>query len=151
MKVKFHLGADHAGYELKSHLAKVLEVRGHEVVDHGTHSPDRVDYPDFASAVARALQAEPDARGLLVCGSGIGISISANRFKGVRAVLAALAYQATLSRQHNDANVLCLGGRITAPALAEQILEAFIAAEFEGGRHAGRVEKIDQVGSDQSR
>ena len=145
--MKFHVGADHAGYVLKNHLARSLEAWGHEVADHGTSAPDRVDYPDFAARVARAVQSDPTSKGLLVCGSGIGVSMTANRFSGVRAVVAALEMQARLARQHNDANVLCLGERLTSASLAEAILEAFIASDFEGGRHASRVAKIDAVAS----
>lgn len=144
-KPKLHVGADHAGYELKAHLRSALEGEGYDVEDHGTHTPDRVDYPDFAAGVARAVRDEPGSFGILVCGSGIGVSMAANRFKGVRAVVAALAVQAALARNHNDANVLCLGARITAPAYAETIVSTFLDAEFEGGRHQGRVEKIDTV------
>lgn len=139
------MGADHAGFELKRHLAHTLESWGHEVMDHGTHGPGRVDYPDFAAQVARAVQSDPTSLGLLVCGSGIGVSMTANRFSGVRAVVAALEMQARLARQHNDANVLCLGERITSAPLAEAILEAFVTTDFEGGRHAQRVAKIDAV------
>ena len=143
--MKLHLGSDHAGFTLKEHLRSWLTAQGHEVLDHGTTSGDRVDYPDFAARVARAVQASGEERGILVCGSGIGVSMTANRFPGVRAVVAVLEIQARLARAHNDANVLCLGGRITTPEHAEVLVDAFLSAPFEGGRHGPRVEKIDGV------
>lgn len=145
--MRFHCGADHAGVGLKDTLSKWLAENGHEVVDHGTDSRERVDYPIFASAVARALvadahQPEP-SWGLLVCGSGIGVGMTANRFPGVRAVVASSEIEARLARAHNDANVLCLGERLTTPMLAEAILEAFLETPFEGGRHAERIAIIE--------
>lgn len=145
--MKIHVGADHAGFQLKSHLAERLASGPFEVVDHGTDSAERVDYPTFAAKVARAVQGEPGSLGLIVCGSGIGVSMTANRFDGVRAVVAANETQAVLSRQHNDANVLCLGERLTTSVVAERILEAFLGAGFEGGRHEQRVALIDAVAS----
>ena len=147
--MRWHLGCDHAGWALKSHLAGILVSQGHEVVDHGTDGPSRVDYPDFAARAARALLADStgsSARGLLVCGTGVGISIAANRFPGIRAAVAAFEGQAALARAHNDANVLCLGERFTAPMLAERILHTFIDTAFDGGRHLPRVQKLDLVG-----
>ncbi len=141
---RWHLGADHAGLPLKAHLRQLLEASGLEVVDHGPERPDPVDYPDYAGRVARAVRDEPGSRGLLVCGSGVGMSMAANRFSGVRAVLAGCEAQAALSRRHNDANVLCLGARLTTPQVAERILEAFVTADFEAGRHVARVEAMDQ-------
>ena len=146
--MKFHVGSDHAGFHLKTHLVEFLRESGHEVIDHGTDTDARVDYPDFAGAVSRAVQAAggaPDVLGLIICGSGIGVSITANRFKGVRAVVAAVEVQAELARAHNNANVLCMGERITATLLAEKILSKFITTKFEGGRHTGRVELIEKV------
>lgn len=141
-----HLGADHAGFELKDHLRAWLADRGYDIVDHGTSSRDRVDYPDFAAAASRAVAAgNGEAWGLLVCGSGIGVSITANRFEGIRAVLAASEIQARLARAHNDANVVCLGARLTTPLHAESIVEAFLGSDFEGGRHQRRVQRIDEV------
>lgn len=139
------VGSDHAGLALKRSLVALLERRGHTVEDVGTHGPESVDYPDFAHAVARGvLAAEPGAKlGLLVCGSGIGVSISANRHPGVRAVVCSEPYSAAMARAHNDANVLCLGARVVGTGLAENILDAFLAGAFEGGRHARRVGKIE--------
>ncbi|MBX2813720.1 MAG: ribose 5-phosphate isomerase B [Myxococcales bacterium] len=148
--MKFHVGSDHAGYGLKEHLLAYLQSHGHEVVNHGAASRERVDYPNFAGAVSKALQTDLEtgdthSRGLLVCGSGIGVSITANRFRGIRAVVAAVEAQAALGRAHNNANVLCLGERLTGLSLAERILDAFIATSFEEGRHTGRVGLIDSV------
>jgi len=144
--MRIAVGADHAGYELKARLAARLEAGGHRVIDCGTESTQSVDYPDFASAVAARVAGGEAERGLLVCGSGVGMAIGANRHRGVRAVAANDLYTARLARQHNDANVLALGARIVAPALAEEILDLFLATSFEGGRHVRRVEKLDGEG-----
>lgn len=137
------LGADHAGLPLKDALAARLRERGWDVDDVGTATADSVDYPDFAHRVAGAIASGEHSRGLLVCGSGIGMSISANRHAGVRAVVCSEAYSAQMARAHNDANVLCLGARVVGVGLAETILDAFLDGEFEGGRHARRVGKIE--------
>lgn len=141
--MKIALGCDHAGFGLKSEVKAWLQELGHEVVDVGAHSRDRVDYPAPAHDVARRVASGDVARGVLVCGSGIGVSIAANRHAGVRAANCTHELQATLCRQHNDANVLCLGERLVGPSLARAILEAFLKAEFEGGRHADRVKGIE--------
>jgi len=143
--VKVVVGSDHAGYKLKEHLKSLLSSWGHEVVDVGTHSTESTDYPDFGAAVGRKVVDE-HAMGLAVCGSGIGISIAANKVPGVRAALVGDATAARLARQHNDANVLCLGERLVGAALAEDALKAFLETPFEGGRHARRVEKLDALG-----
>jgi ribose 5-phosphate isomerase B len=143
--MKFFVGADHAGLELKRALVERLRARGVAVEDVGTHEAVSCDYPDFAHAVAREIAAG-SALGLLVCGSGVGMSIAANRHPGVRAVVCSEPYSAVMARRHNDANVLCLGARVVGVGLAEQILEAFADATFEGGRHAHRVAKIDAGG-----
>jgi ribose 5-phosphate isomerase B len=137
------VASDHAGLELKRALVLELEKRGIEVQDFGTHSAASCDYPDFAHALASAVETGSVARGLLVCGTGVGMSIAANRHAGVRAVVCSEPLSARMSRRHNDANVLCLGARIVGHDTAVDILEAFLAAEFEGGRHAGRVAKIN--------
>ena len=142
-KAKVFLGSDHAGYALKEVLEGALGELGHEAVDLGTHDAERVDYPDFGHRVAEAVLAHEGSLGLLVCGSGIGISIAANRHAGVRAALCHDSYSARLSREHNDANVLCLGARVIGEGLARDVLEAFLGGRFEGGRHAARVAKID--------
>jgi ribose 5-phosphate isomerase B len=139
------LGADHAGFELKQRLARVLAEAGHEVVDLGTDSAASVDYPDFAAAVARAVAGGRAERGVLVCGTGVGMAIGANRVPGVRAVAADGLYVARLARSHNDANVLALGARVVAAEHAEAILAVFLSTPFEGGRHQRRVAKLDDA------
>jgi ribose 5-phosphate isomerase B len=136
------VGADHAGYLLKDRLAERARELGHEVTDHGTNSAESVDYPDFGAAVGRAVVAGEADLGVLVCGSGIGVAIAANKIHGVRAGTVHDVTSARLARQHNDANVMCLGARFTGEQVALDALDAFLAAEFEGGRHAGRVAKI---------
>jgi ribose 5-phosphate isomerase B len=136
------LGADHAGFPLKEDLKSWLIGRGYEVVDCGTQSTESVDYPDYAAAVAGAVTAGKAGRGVLVCGSGIGMAIAANKVPGIRAAACTDAYTARLAREHNDTNVLALGARITARDSAIEILEAWLAAAFAGGRHAQRVDKV---------
>lgn len=138
-------GADHGGFELKDKLAAMLRKEGYEVIDNGTNSPDSVDYPDFAQAVAHDILEKRADFGLLVCGSGIGISIAANRFKGIRAALVTNPDYARLSRQHNNANIIALGGRFTSYEDAEKWLKIFLSTPFEGGRHERRIEKIDNI------
>ena len=136
------VGADHAGYELKGTLTRFLQEAGDEVIDVGTNSTSPVDYPDFADAVAAALNDGRAARGVLICGTGIGISIAANRHAGVRAAPCHDGLTARLARQHNDANVLALGGRIIGIETAKDCLTTFLQTPFEGGRHARRVAKL---------
>ena len=138
-------GSDHAGYHLKQQLADHLRELGHEVLDLGAHSTDRVDYPDYGAAVGRAVAGGEADLGLCVCGSGIGISIAANKVPGIRAAVVHDVTSGRLARQHNDANVVCVGERLTGPEVAKDAVEAFLAAEFEGGRHAGRVQKLDDL------
>jgi ribose 5-phosphate isomerase B len=137
------LGSDHAGFELKEKVKTTLERLGVPFEDVGTHSAESVDYPDFAHRVAEAVAAGQYERGILVCGTGIGVSMAANRHPGVRAALACSEETARLSREHNDANVLALGGRTTAPALADRIVEVWLKTPFAGGRHARRVAEIE--------
>ncbi|MFM7065016.1 MAG: ribose 5-phosphate isomerase B [Actinomycetes bacterium] len=139
------MGADHGGYLLKDALAEHLRGRGAEVLDLGTHSGDRVDYPEFGAAVGRAVASGDADLGVCVCGSGIGISIAANKVAGVRAAVVHDETSARLSREHNDANVLCLGERLVGPAVAVAALDAWLDAEFEGGRHAARVAQLDAL------
>jgi ribose 5-phosphate isomerase B len=151
--VKWFVGSDHAGYRLKQHLGEVLRALGDEVVDLGTDSESSVDYPDYGAAVARRVAAEPGALGLLVCGSGNGIAMAANRIPGVRAAVATEEYAARMARAHNDANVIAFGQRITGPGVAEQALRAFRDTPFEGGRHQRRVDKLEALsaaGSDEA-
>ena len=141
--MRIAIGADHAGFILKDHLRARLAEAGHELADFGPHSAESVDYPDYAALVAQAVAGGSAERGILVCGSGIGMAIAANRVLGVRAAACIDLYSAELCRQHNDANVLTLGSRIVALPLAEAILDRFLATPFEGGRHARRVAKLD--------
>jgi len=135
-------GSDHAGLALKQELVAIAAELGFEVRDLGTHTSDSTDYPDYAHQVAGAVAAR-EGIGLLVCGSGIGMSMVANRHRGVRAAVCTDVFSAHVAREHNDANVLCMGARVTGPGLAVDILKAFLAASFEGGRHARRVDKFE--------
>jgi ribose 5-phosphate isomerase B len=137
------VASDHAGLELRQALVLELEKRGIAVRDFGTTTSASCDYPDFAHAVGRAIESKEIERALLVCGTGVGMSIAANRHAAVRAVVCSEALSARMSRQHNDANVLCIGARVVGAGTALDILDAFLEAEFEGGRHAGRVAKIN--------
>jgi glycine hydroxymethyltransferase len=141
------LGADHAGYELKESLKQHLEEHGLKVVDFGTASMASADYPDFAQAVAQSVAEQKFDLGLLVCATGIGMSVAANKVPGVRAALVFDEKMAALARQHNDANVLCLGGKFVGPEQAKKIVDAFLEAHFEGGRHARRVGKVEHIGA----
>lgn len=136
------VGADHAGFPLKEEVKAWLATRGHRVLDFGTHSTDSVDYPDYAAPVAHAVIGGQAERGVLVCGSGIGMAMAANKVPGVRAAVCGDPRAAALSREHNDANVLALAGRTTPGDQAIAIVEAWLAAGFLGGRHASRVEKL---------
>ena len=137
------LGSDHAGFELKEKVKKALARKGIPVEDVGTHSTESVDYTDFAHRVAEAVGSGSFRRGILVCGSGIGVSMAANRHAGVRAAVAYDEETARLSREHNDANVLALGGRTLDHGLAERILDIWLETSFAGGRHERRIEKIE--------
>lgn len=139
------VGSDHAGYSLKQRLAAELCTLGHEVLDLGAHDADRVDYPDFGAAVGRAVAGAEADLGVCVCGSGIGIAMAANKVPGVRAAPVHDATSARLARQHNDANVLCLGERLLDPDVASEAVRAWLDAEFEGGRHVGRVAKLAEL------
>jgi ribose 5-phosphate isomerase B len=141
---KIFIACDHAAFEAKEVLRQHL-LKAHEVIDLGTHSAERCDYPDYAVAVARKVQAG-EGIGILLCGSGIGVSLVANRFAGVRAALCRTPYEAELSRQHNNANILCLGARINNSDEIKAIAEAWLIASFEGGRHAERIAMFDSLG-----
>jgi ribose 5-phosphate isomerase B len=140
--MKISIGADHAGFLLKERLRHKLTADGHDVADRGTDSELSCDYPDFAAAVARDVSGGISERGVLVCGSGVGMSIAANKIAGVRAALGTTEEQVRLTRAHNDANVLTLGSRLLDPPVAERLVDAFLQAEFLGGRHARRVALI---------
>jgi ribose 5-phosphate isomerase B len=137
------IGSDHAGFDLKEELETALVGQGHEVADLGTHDLTSTDYPDYAHPVARAVVEGKADLGILVCGTGIGMAMSANRHRGVRAAVCSEPFSARMARAHNDANVLCIGARVVGPGLALEMLEAFLGTDFEGGRHDRRVGKID--------
>ncbi|RYZ40179.1 MAG: ribose 5-phosphate isomerase B [Myxococcaceae bacterium] len=147
--MKVILASDHAGLELRQDLVALLKERGASYEDLGPHSRESVDYPDFASQVARAVVAQAGTLGVLVCGTGIGMSIVANKHRGVRAALCTTEFEARMTRAHNDANVLCLGQRVVGAGVARGILEAFLDTAFEGGRHEKRVQKIRDVEAQQ--
>lgn len=137
------VGSDHAGYALKKQLTEAAQEVGYETRDVGTNNEESTDYPDYAHEVADAVAAG-EGVGLLVCGTGIGMSMAANRHSGVRAAVCGNVYSATMARRHNNANILCIGSRVTGPVLAAQIVKAFLTSDFEGGRHERRVNKIEQ-------
>ncbi|MDQ7039305.1 MAG: ribose 5-phosphate isomerase B [Aquificota bacterium] len=143
--MKIAIGSDHAGFRLKERIKDFLRAKGHEVIDFGTRSEASTHYPLFAKEVALAVQRGDAHRGILICGTGIGMSITANKFKGVRAALCLNEYMARMSRLHNDANVLCLGGRVLGEDLALSIVEVWLETHFEGGRHQKRIDLIAEV------
>lgn len=140
--MRISIGADHAGFVLKERLRQWLTARGHQVTDHGTDSEQSCDYPDFAARVGADVAAGRAERGVLVCWTGVGMAIAANKVRGVRAAPAVWPEQVRLSRAHNDANVITFGSRFIDPVSAEALLEVFLATPFDGGRHARRVGKI---------
>lgn len=140
--MKISIGADHAGYEYKQQLAEKLKSMGHEVVDHGTDSPESTDYPDFAHPVANDVESMKSELGVLICGSANGVAMAANKHAKIRAAICWNEELASLSRLHNNANVLCLPSRFVSFELAEEITKTFLNTSFEGGRHARRVDKI---------
>jgi ribose 5-phosphate isomerase B len=140
------IASDHAGIAVKDHVVRLLETRGAELLDLGTSGKDSVDYPDFAHRLAEVVSSGRAERGILICGTGIGMSMAANRHPGVRAALCHDAFTAQMARRHNDANVLCLGARVLGPGVVEQIVELFLEQPFEGGRHQRRVAKIEPGG-----
>lgn len=140
--MKISIGCDHAGYQYKDFIKATLESQGHSVSDHGTNGPDSVDYPDFAHPLADAVENGKSELGILICGSGNGVCMTANKHAGIRAALCWNVELGALARQHNNANVLCLPARFISQELALEIVETFIKTEFEGGRHANRVQKI---------
>jgi ribose 5-phosphate isomerase B len=142
--MKVAVASDHAGFALKEQVRGWLKELGHDVDDKGPASADRVDYPDFAHQVAGAVGEGAADAGVLVCGSGIGMAMAANRHRKVRAANCTTEYQAEMTRRHNDANVLCLGERVVGPGIAESLVRVFFTTAFEGGRHEARVEKIER-------
>jgi len=143
--MRIAVGSDHAGFAVKQAIAQRLRDGGHDVVDHGCDSEESVDYPDFGAAVARSVASGDCERGICVCGTGIGISMAANKVAGVRAATVHDKFTAEMSRQHNDANVLCLGARVIDPGHAIEVAEYWITVPFGDGRHSGRVAKINAL------
>jgi ribose 5-phosphate isomerase B len=143
--MKFYIATDHAGFHYKNEVKEYLASKGVEVVDLGPETADRVDYPDYARKCAEAVRADEGSFGILICGTGIGISIAANKVEGIRAALCHDAYTAAMSRAHNNAQILCFGERVVGMGVVQSMIDAFIQTPFEGGRHAGRVEKIGAI------
>ena len=143
--MRIALAADHAGYSLKDELAQWLREAGHDVIDLGTNSPESVDYPEFGARLADAVAGGEAERGVVVCGSGIGISIAVNRNPACRCARVSDSLSAGLAREHNDANVLALGARLTGPDMAKACVQAFLGTEFAGGRHQRRVDQLSQI------
>ena len=142
---KIAIACDHGGYELKLEIMKKLTEMGVEYVDFGTNSTESVDYPIYAAKVCEAITSGETELGILVCGTGIGMSMAANKHRGIRAAVCADTFSARMTRAHNDANMICMGARVTGVCLAEDILHAFLDAEFEGGRHAIRVDMMMDI------
>ncbi len=143
--MKLAIGADHGGWELKNQIVDFLKkISDVDIADYGTNGPGSVDYPDFGRKVAEAVSKGAVDRGILICGTGIGMSMAANRYSGVRAALCHDHFTAQMSRQHNDANVLCIGERVTGRGVALEIVRTWLETGFEGGRHLTRLEKIEQ-------
>ena len=148
--MRIAIGGDHAGFPLKQRLVELIKDWGHEVNDLGAYNAEPSDYPDFAKSVGAAVQKGEAERGILVCGSGIGAAVAANKLKGIRAALVSDTYSARQGVDHDDVNVLCLGGRVVGPALAEEIVKAFLAAKFSGEeRHLRRLEKVKAMENEQ--
>ena len=140
--MRIAIGSDHGGFELKEIIVEYLKEKGYEVTDYGIKENERVDYPDYAKIVADAVVEKKEDLGILICGTGLGMSIAANKIKGIRAACVSETFSAKMARQHNDANILCFGGRVVGDEVAKTIVDAFLEAEFEGGRHCGRVDKM---------
>lgn len=143
--MKIAIGSDHGGYHLKEHIKKYLEEKNFDIEDFGTNSLESVDYSDFAREVAEAVAQGKFDRGILICGTGLGISIAANKVRGIRAAVVSDCYSAKMSRAHNNANILALGGRVVGPDLATEIVETWMETPFEGGRHQRRIDKITDI------
>ena len=143
--MRIAIGNDHVALEMKQQISAYLEELGHEVIDFGTHTTERCDYPVYGELVANAVVSGQAERGILICGTGVGISLSANKVRGIRAVVCSEPYTAMLSRQHNNTNVLAFGARVIGIELAKMIVREWLAAEFEGGRHQRRIDMIDAI------
>ena len=141
--MKISIGCDHGGFALKEHIKDYLQEKGHELEDVGTYSTDSCDYPDFGKAAALAVAEGRCERGIVICTTGIGISIAANKVRGVRCALCTETLSAEMTRRHNDANMLAMGAGLTGKNMAERIVDVFLATEFEGGRHQRRVDKLE--------
>ncbi|MBQ4154432.1 MAG: ribose 5-phosphate isomerase B [Clostridia bacterium] len=142
---KIAIGNDHVAVELKNHITKYVEAKGYTVVNFGTDSGESCDYPVYGEKVARAVASGECDLGILICGTGIGISLAANKVKGIRAAVCSEPYSARLTRQHNNANIIAFGARVVGQAMAEMIVDEFLDAEFEGGRHQRRVDLIEKI------
>lgn len=147
--MKISIGCDHGAYELKEEMVKYLTEKGYDVTDCGTYSKDSVHYPIYAKAVCKAVQAGEAEKGILLCSTGIGMSMAANKYKGIRAALCGNCYSAKFTRLHNNANVLCIGALVTGTGLAKDIADVFLTTEFEGGRHATRVNMLSEIENEQ--
>lgn len=145
--MKIAIGCDHVGFELKPTIVSHLEARGFTVVDMGCNSRERVDYPVYGQKVARAVASGECDLGVLICGTGVGISITANKVKGIRAAVCSEPYSAALTRRHNNANIIAFGARVVGPDMAKMIIDQFFDAEFEGGRHQARIDMISSIES----
>ncbi len=143
--MRFYIATDHAGFAYKAEIIEYVRSKGHDITDMGPESADRVDYPDYARKCALAVREDEGSFGILICGTGIGISIAANKIEGIRAALCHDAYTAAMSRAHNDAQILCFGQRVVGMGVVQSMIDAFIETPFEGGRHAQRVEKINRL------
>ncbi len=145
--MKIAIANDHVAIDLKNIIKEYLESKGHEVIDHGTNSEERTDYPIYGKAVAEAVANNDVDKGILICGTGVGISLAANKVKGIRAVVCSDTFSAKLSKEHNNTNILSMGSRVVGSELAKMIVDAWMDAEFEGGRHQRRVEMIADIES----
>ncbi len=143
--MKIGIGSDHGGYELKEYIKEYLDKENIDYVDYGTYSMDSVDYPDYGKLVSQAVVNKEVDRGIVICGTGIGISIACNKVRGIRCALCSDTYSARMSREHNNANILALGGRVVGRDLALEIVSVWLKTEFTGGRHARRIEKISEI------
>ena len=145
LKMKIAIGNDHVAVEMKNHITEYLTAKGHEIVNFGTDSNERCDYPVYGKKVADAVVSGECELGILICGTGIGISLAANKVKGIRAAVCSDPYSARLTRQHNNANIIAFGARVVGEATAEMIVDEFLNAEYEGGRHQARIDMISAI------